>query len=102
MHDALFADQGRLEDPHLWARAERLGLDIDRFEADRRGAAVAERIQRDFDEGLRAGVVTTPAGFVRRAPEGPATSLYHAVDLIQRVKKQRPAHPRAGRKGTHA
>ena len=22
MHDALFADQGRLEDPHLWARAE--------------------------------------------------------------------------------
>ena len=28
MHDALFADQGRLEDPHLWARAERLGLDL--------------------------------------------------------------------------
>src|ERR687896_1923141 len=26
MHDALFEDQGRLEDPHLWARAERLGL----------------------------------------------------------------------------
>ena len=24
-HDALFADQGRLEDPHLWARAEALG-----------------------------------------------------------------------------
>ena len=22
MHDALFADQGRLADPHLWARAE--------------------------------------------------------------------------------
>jgi protein-disulfide isomerase len=68
MHDALFADQGRLEDPHLWAHAERLGLDIDRFEADRRGAAVAERIQRDFDEGLRAGVVTTPAGFVDGRP----------------------------------
>ena len=68
MHDALFADQGRLEDPHLWAHAERLGLDIDRFEADRRSAAVAERIQRDFDEGLRAGVVTTPAGFVDGRP----------------------------------
>ncbi len=36
MHDALFADQGRLEDPHLWARAERLGLDVERFDADRR------------------------------------------------------------------
>ncbi len=39
MHDALFADQGRLEDPHLWDRAERLGLDLARFDADRRGAA---------------------------------------------------------------
>jgi protein-disulfide isomerase len=25
MHDALFADQGRLEDRYLWTRAERLG-----------------------------------------------------------------------------
>ena len=36
MHDALFDDQGRLEDPHLWERAERLGLDLARFDADRR------------------------------------------------------------------
>ncbi len=40
MHDALFADQGRLEDPHLWERAERLGLDVARFDADRRSEAV--------------------------------------------------------------
>ena len=33
MHDALFDDQGRLEDPHLWERAERLGLDLRRFDA---------------------------------------------------------------------
>ena len=36
MHDLLFADQGRLEDPHLWARARTLGLDLERFDADRR------------------------------------------------------------------
>ncbi|MHB1834909.1 MAG: DsbA family protein, partial [Solirubrobacteraceae bacterium] len=36
MHDSLFADQARLEDPHLWARARDLGLDLDRFDADRR------------------------------------------------------------------
>ena len=41
MHDALFDDQGRLEDPHLWERAERLGLDVARFDADRRSPAVA-------------------------------------------------------------
>jgi len=64
MHDALFADQGRLDDPHLWARAERLGLDLDRFEADRRSEEVAERVARDFRSGVRAGVVITPTAFV--------------------------------------
>ncbi len=63
MHDALFADQARLEDPHLWARADQLGLDLDRFEADRRSDGVRERVQRDFRSGVRAGVVTTPTLF---------------------------------------
>jgi protein-disulfide isomerase len=63
MHDALFADQGRLEDPHLWARAERLGLDLERFDADRRDDAVAARVTADFRGGVRAGVPTTPSLF---------------------------------------
>jgi protein-disulfide isomerase len=65
MHDLLFADQGRLEDPHLWDRAERLGLDLDRFENDRRGDAVVGRVRADFTSGVRAGVVTTPTLFAQ-------------------------------------
>lgn len=61
MHDALYADQGRLEDPHLWARAQALGLSVERFEADRRSEEVAARVQADFRGGVRAGVVATPA-----------------------------------------
>jgi 2-hydroxychromene-2-carboxylate isomerase len=60
MHDLLFADQGRLEDPHLWARARTLGLDLERFETDRRSADVEARIRRDFESGVRGGIVTTP------------------------------------------
>jgi protein-disulfide isomerase len=63
MHDSLYADQARLEDPHLWHRAEQLGLDVDRFDADRRGEAVRGRVRRDFESGIRAGVVTTPTVF---------------------------------------
>jgi protein-disulfide isomerase len=63
-HDSLYADQGRLDDPHLWDRATALGLDLDRFEADRRSETVAERVQRDFQSGVRAGVMTTPTLFV--------------------------------------
>jgi protein-disulfide isomerase len=64
MHDSLFGDQGHLDDPHLWARAEALGLDVARFEADRRSERVAARVERDFRAGVRAGVVTTPTLFV--------------------------------------
>jgi hypothetical protein len=42
-HDALFADQGRIDDPHLWTRCERLGLDVDRFETDRRRSWLGKR-----------------------------------------------------------
>jgi protein-disulfide isomerase len=63
MHDELFADQGRLEDPHLWARAQALGLDLERFDDDRRSDAVIARVRGDFRSGVRAGVVTTPTLF---------------------------------------
>ena len=65
-HDALFADQGRLEDPHLWARAEQLGLDVDRFEQDRRSDGVAERVKADLRGAMRGGVATSPTRAARR------------------------------------
>jgi protein-disulfide isomerase len=63
MHDSLFADQARLEDPHLWERARSLGLDLERFDAERRSDAVLARIKAGFHGGVRAGVVTTPTLF---------------------------------------
>jgi 2-hydroxychromene-2-carboxylate isomerase len=63
----LYDDQGRLDDPHLWARAEALGLDLDRFEADRRGDDAAARVRRDVREGLAAGVAETPTAFAENA-----------------------------------
>jgi protein-disulfide isomerase len=63
MHDLLFADQSRLEDPHLWKRAATLELDVERFDADRRSDAVIARVRSDFQSGVRAGVVTTPTLF---------------------------------------
>ncbi|HEX6781442.1 MAG TPA: DsbA family protein [Solirubrobacterales bacterium] len=63
MVDSLYADRGRVDDPHLWERAERLGLDLGRFEADRRADEAQARIRRDFQTGIRAGVAGTPAVF---------------------------------------
>jgi protein-disulfide isomerase len=63
MVDSLYADRGRVDDPHLWERAETLGLDLARFEADRRAEQTRLRVRRDFESGIRAGVASTPAIF---------------------------------------
>jgi protein-disulfide isomerase len=64
MCDSLYADRGRVDDPHLWERAERFGLELARFRSDSRSDAVRERIERDFVSGIRAGVAGTPTAFV--------------------------------------
>ena len=79
MHDALFDDQGRLEDPHLWARAERLGLDVARFDADRRSERVALRVREQFRGGVRAGVATTPTLFTGGRQFAGRTALDEAL-----------------------
>jgi protein-disulfide isomerase len=63
MHGSLYGDQGHLDDPHLWERCERLGIDVEAFERDRRSEEVAARVERDFRSGVRAGVMTTPTVF---------------------------------------
>ena len=63
MVDSIFSDQGRVDDPHLWDRARRLGLDLERFNRERRSEPVGARVRRDFEGGIRAGVTGTPAAF---------------------------------------
>jgi len=63
MVDSIYADRGHVDDPHLWERIEHLGLDLERFERDRRDPDLATRVRRDFQSGIRAGVAGTPAVF---------------------------------------
>jgi len=64
MHDALFGDQRHLEPDDLRRRAERLGLDLARFDSDVLDLAVADRIERDVESGDRSGVDGTPSLFI--------------------------------------
>ena len=82
MHDLLFADQGRLEDPHLWERAQALGLDLERFDTERRSDAVAARVKRDFHSGVRGGVVTTPTLFTAEAMYSGKQAVSAAQDTL--------------------
>ena len=96
LHDALYADQGRQDDPHLWAHAERLGLDVERFDADRRSPEVAERVRRDVRAAMRAGVAGTPTLFADPAArvDLPTSARLHWVRNEKR--KEGAADPTGG------
>lgn len=84
MHDILFRNQARLEAADLRRYAERLSLDLERFDSDLADPAVGARVERDLDSGLRNGVDGTPALFIdSRRYYGPrdATSLSRALGL---------------------
>ena len=64
MHDLLFRNQMRLEADDLRRFAERLGLDLVRFETNLADAAVKARIERDIETGVESGVDGTPSLFI--------------------------------------
>jgi protein-disulfide isomerase len=64
MHDVLFRSQPHLEAADLRRYAERLGLDLTRFESDLVDPAVAARVERDVKSGDRSRVDGTPSLFI--------------------------------------
>jgi protein-disulfide isomerase len=65
MHELLFHRQTALEDDDLRRHAAELGLDVARFDSDRAGAAVLERVRRDVQSGTTSGEVRgTPTLFI--------------------------------------
>jgi protein-disulfide isomerase len=65
MHDLLFHRQKALEDADLQRYAAELGLDVARFDQDRRSPDVVQRIRRDVDSGIASGEVrSTPTLFI--------------------------------------
>ena len=95
-HDALYADQGHQDDPHLWAKAEALGLDVERFDADRRGEAVAARVKADVRAAMRAGVAATPTLFADDEDGRKALAAARLLRVPNDEKHEEAAHPSGG------
>ena len=64
MHDLLFDNQWHLEDEDLRRYAQRLGLDLGRFDRELTDHAHAHRVHEDATSGLKSGVRATPTFFV--------------------------------------
>jgi len=65
MHERLFHRQHALADDDLRRYAAELGLDVARFDRERGGESVIERIRRDVQSGLASDEVRgTPTIFI--------------------------------------
>ncbi len=64
MHDVVFENQRRLYKRALLEYAQAIDLNMDQFEADLDNAALIEKVESDFESGLRSGVNATPTFFI--------------------------------------
>lgn len=82
MHDALFENQGALEDEDLAEYATELGLDVTRLIREVTSSVYAPRIREDFKSGVRAGVNGTPTFFVNGERYDGARDLIHLLNAL--------------------
>lgn len=64
MHDAIYENQHRLSE-HIFAElAEMVGLDLEKFKEDSQSEEVKQKVESDFESGVRSGVNGTPSFYV--------------------------------------
>ncbi len=64
MHDIIYENQQHLTDADLVKYAVKIGLDIEQFNADFETPKFVEKVEADFESGVRSGVNGTPSFFV--------------------------------------
>jgi protein-disulfide isomerase len=67
MHDLLFANQSHLKMQQLRGYAERLELDMSRYDAEMKEEYYLQRVREQIEGGKEAGVRSTPTFFVNGA-----------------------------------
>jgi len=64
MHDIIFENQQALDFESLFLYAKTIDLDLERFKNDIQKNTVAEKVEMDFESGVRSGVNGTPSFFI--------------------------------------
>ncbi len=79
MHDLMFEEQDQLDAASLREKAERIGLDVDEYDACLESDRHAQQIERDMREARQLGVDGTPAIFVNGIPLAVGAPAYSVV-----------------------
>lgn len=82
-HDLLFQNSRRLDGPLLLVLAEKVGLDLSRFERDRRSLDVLQRLSDDEKLATNLGIVGLPTLFLN----GRLMAAWHYDYLTAQIDK---------------
>ncbi len=88
MHDLLFANQDHLQGKHLREYAERLELDMARYDAEMDDEAYLQRIREHIDGGGRSHLRSTPGFFVNGIIVDVSFGLRSLFDATEAALKQ--------------
>jgi protein-disulfide isomerase len=87
MHDLLFENQGRLKPNQLRGYAERLELDMVRYDADMKEEPYLQRIREHIEGGSLSGVRATPTFFINGRIHDVSFGLQHLAEGIEGALK---------------
>ncbi len=85
MHDLLYENQRRLRDPDLRDYAERLVLDVERFDRELAEHVHAARVREDFMSGVRSGVNGTPTFYINGARHDDSYDVETMLAALERA-----------------
>ena len=85
MHDLLFANQSHLKLHQLRGYAERLELDMARYDAEMNGDFYLQRVREQIEGGERSGARGTPTFFVNGALQDVSFGLQALRERVGRL-----------------
>jgi protein-disulfide isomerase len=83
MHDVLFDNQSHLKLPQLRSYAQRIELDMARYDADMGDTVYLQRVREDIEGGRRSGVRATPGIFLNGAIQDASFGLQQLYDRVE-------------------
>jgi protein-disulfide isomerase len=88
MHDLLFDNQQHLKVPQLRGYAERLELNIVRYDADMADTVYLQRVREDIEGGAKSGVRATPSFFLNGVIADVSGGMQRLFDSVEAVLRR--------------
>jgi len=88
MHDLLFENQEHLKARQVRGYAERLELDLERYDSEMKDELYLQRVREEISGGKRSGVRATPTFFINGRIRDVSFGLQALADGVERALRQ--------------